>query len=127
MSSYEMLIYAYQITAPLNSSPRLFGDLQGKFPESFGGKRYSFPLVDDGSDFIIPTFLSVKSEATAVFKFVVNHLNNALNNRKVTFFRSYLGGEFVSNELLKFLTEHGVLDVSINKHFKSYLRNSFFE
>jgi transposase InsO family protein len=102
------LPYIDSVTPRAEPGLRLFGDLQGKFPDSFGGKRYSFPLVDDGSDFIIPTFLSGKSEVTTVFKFVVNHLNNAFPNRKVAFFRSDLGGEFVSNELSQFLMEHGI-------------------
>jgi hypothetical protein len=97
----------YQDSSTPRAEPglRLFGDLQGKFPESFGGKVYSFPLLDDGSDLIIPTFLRLKSEACDMLKFIVNHLNNAFPNRRVTFFRSDLRGEFISKELSSFLVE----------------------
>jgi hypothetical protein len=107
-AKFTRLPYVVSTTPHAEPGLRLFGDLQGKFPESFGGKFYSFPLVDDGSAMIIPTFLTLKSEATAMLKFVVNHLNNAFPNRKVAYFRSDLGGEFVSNELSKFLNEKGI-------------------
>jgi hypothetical protein len=37
---------------------------------------------------IISTFFALKSEASQIFQFVVNHSNNAFPHRKVTFFRS---------------------------------------
>ncbi len=97
-ANFTRLPYTYSSTPRAPPGLRLFGDIQGKFPESFGGKVYSFPLLDDESDLIIPTFLSLKSEASKIFQFVVNHLNNAFPNRKVAFFRSDLGGEFISKE-----------------------------
>jgi transposase InsO family protein len=107
-AKFTRLPYNDSSTPRVQPGLRLFGDIQGKFPESFGGKFYSFPLLDDGSDLIIPTFLSLKSEASKNFQFVVNHLNNAFPNRKVAFFRSDLGGEFISKELSNFLEERGI-------------------
>jgi hypothetical protein len=62
-AKFTRLPYYESSTPRAEPGLRLFGDLQGKFPESFGGKVYSFPLLDDGSDLIIPTFLKLKSEA----------------------------------------------------------------
>jgi hypothetical protein len=87
-AKFTRLPYKDSSTPRSDPGLRLFGDIQGKFPESFGGKIYSFPLLDDGSGLIIPTFLSLKSEASKTLQFVVNHLNNAFPHRKVAFFQS---------------------------------------
>jgi hypothetical protein len=71
-AKFTRLPYKDSSTPRSDPGLRLFGDIQGKFPESFSGKIYSFPLLDDGSGLIIPTFLSLKSEASKTLQFVVD-------------------------------------------------------
>jgi transposase InsO family protein len=60
--------------------------------------------------------LRLKFEAGNILKFIVNHFNNAIPNRRVAFFRSDLGEKFISKELSSFLEEKGIKNEFSSAH-----------
>jgi hypothetical protein len=55
----------------------------------------------------------LKFEADNILKFIVNHFNNAIPNRRVAFFRSDLGEKFISKS---FLEEKGIKNEFSSAH-----------
>lgn len=84
------------------------GDLCGPIsPETAGGNKYFFLLVDDYSRFMWVYFLKSKDEALGGFKIFCAMVENK-PGKKVKVLRTDRGGEFCSNEFKKYCDENGI-------------------
>jgi transposase InsO family protein len=83
-------------------------DLAGPMEtQSITGYSYYFVLVDDGTRIAWVYFLRKKDETYDRFVAWVTMIET-LTGRKIKFFRSDRGGEFMGAEFTKFLEEHGI-------------------
>ena len=85
------------------------GDLCGPItPQTPGGKRYVFVLIDDFSRYMWTIFIQRKSEAFSKFK-IFKKLTEQETKATIKTFRSDRGGEFLSQEFTSYCETHGIV------------------
>jgi hypothetical protein len=83
-------------------------DLKGPIHvKSFGGYQYWAIFIDDHSRFKYAIALKRKSDAFQAFKQFKAYAENHFN-AKIKMIREDKGGEFMSNEMMQFCTNHGI-------------------
>lgn len=75
--------------------------------ESIGKKRYILTMIDDYSKYTEVYFMHNKSDTEDRIKEYISMVQNKFNC-KPKVIRSDRGGEFMSNELMKFMRENGI-------------------
>ena len=85
------------------------GDLCGPItPQTPGGKRYVFVLIDDFSRYMWTILIQRKSEAFSKFK-TFKKLAEQETKATIKTFRSDRGGEFLSQEFTSYCETHGII------------------
>nr|GEY06992.1 zinc finger, CCHC-type [Tanacetum cinerariifolium] len=92
-------------TSPLDL---VYGDLYGPItPPTPSGKKYIFLLVDDYSRYMWVYFLNTKDQAFDTFNEYKKSIENELRTT-LKMLRTDRGGEFTSNEFMKYCKENGI-------------------
>ena len=82
---------------------------------SMGGSRYFMTLIDDYSKYHTVYALKRKDEAFAKFKEFAEVVENRFGT-KIKSLRSDNGGEYISDEFIRFLKDRGIVHETTNPH-----------
>ncbi|CAM9857435.1 unnamed protein product, partial [Chrysoparadoxa australica] len=86
---------------------RVYMDLSGPMPASFGGRRYILSITDDCTRMRWCQFITHKSETTQAVKEWLAQTATAMD-LKVRRIRTDNGGEFTSTEFMTFCVDNGI-------------------
>ena len=95
---------------------QIHSDLMGPMEvQSIGGASYCCVFTDDKTSFVWVYFLKSKDQTFGKFREFKAMAENP-SRRKIKFFHSDHGGEFLSNEFSEYLMEHGIVQETSAPH-----------